>query len=409
MTLRHIHLDAISEPDLQRLIQDQVAEKRDIDYKANTYGNRDQDYGEFLADVSSFANTVGGEIVIGMTEQAGVPTGLTPLQIDADAETLRLENCVRSGLQPRIFGFAVRAVPITGGGHVFVLRIPRSYNQPHRIVRQGSGNHRFWARSSAGKYEPNVDELRALFMRAPQLADRIRDFRFDRIAKIVGGDTPVPLMGTRPLILHVAPLSAFEGAPSFRLDINQAPQHFFTAFPPIGAQVGDFRINVDGALVLSNRGADGRTHRAYVQAFHNGIVEAVDSTFVLGEGTRQNPFRLTSLRTEATIVRASYSYMQSLQARDAPPPYVLLVSLIGAKGVPYSFAMSAGTLFEDEAGNLDRDQFHFTELVIEDVPFDPYEYAKLLRPLLDQIANAAGRARTPSFDHDGRFRVRIDR
>jgi hypothetical protein len=251
MALRHIHLDAISEPDLQRLIQDQVAEKRDIDYKANTYGNRDQDYGEFLADVSSFANTGGGEIVIGMTEQAGVPTGLTPLQIDADAETLRLENCVRSGLQPRIFGFAVRAVPITGGGHVFVLRIPRSYNQPHRIVRQGSGNHRFWARSSAGKYEPNVDELRALFTRAPQLADRIRDFRFDRIAKIVGGDTPVPLMGTRPLILHVAPLSAFEGAQSFRLDINQAPQHFFTAFPPIGAQVGDFRINVDGALVLS--------------------------------------------------------------------------------------------------------------------------------------------------------------
>jgi hypothetical protein len=71
--------------------------------------------------------------------------------------------------------------------------------------------------------------------------------------------------------------------------------------------------------------------------------------------------------------------------------------------------MSASTLFEDEAGNLDRDQFHFAELVIEDVPFDPYEYAKLLRPLLDQIANAAGRPRTPSFDHDGRFRVRIDR
>jgi hypothetical protein len=175
-----------------------------------------------------------------MTEQAGVPTGFSPLQIDADAETLRLENIARSGLQPRIFGLAVRAVPIAGGGFVLVLRIPRSYNLPHRIVRQGSGNHRFWARSSAGKYEPNVDELRVLFTRAPQLADRIRDFRFDRIAKIVGGDAPVPLMGTRPLILHVAPLSAFENAQSFRLDINQAPQQLFTAFPPIGAQVGDF-------------------------------------------------------------------------------------------------------------------------------------------------------------------------
>jgi predicted HTH transcriptional regulator len=85
MTLRHIPLEAINQSDLQRLIEHQVAEKRDIDYKRDTYGNRDQDYGEFLADVSSFANTAGGEIVIGMTEQAGVPTGFSPLQIDLAA------------------------------------------------------------------------------------------------------------------------------------------------------------------------------------------------------------------------------------------------------------------------------------------------------------------------------------
>jgi hypothetical protein len=132
----------------------------------------------------------------------------------------------------------------------------------------------------------------------------------------------------------------------------------------------------------------------------------VDSTFT-GEGTAQNPYRHTSIRTESTIVRASHGYLQSLQARDAPAPYLLLVSLIGVRGVPYSFAMAAGGLFEDEAGVLDRDQFHFSELVLDDVPLDPNEYAKLLRPLLDQIANAAGRARTPSFDHEGRFRVRI--
>lgn len=407
MTLRSIPLDAIEESDLQRLIDARVEEKRDIEYKRDTYGNRDRDHGEFLADVSSFANTAGGEIVIGMAEQGGVATGFSPLQIDTNAEILRLENIARSGLQPRIFGFAARAVPMAGGGFVLVLRIPRSFNQPHRIVRQGLGNHRFWARSSAGKYEPNVDELRALFARAPQLADRIRDFRFDRIAKIMGGEAPIPLLGSRPLILHVAPLSAFEGGRSFQVDISQAPHHLFNSFQPIGAQVGDFRINVDGCLVLSNRAADGRTHRAYVQVFHNGIVEAVDSTFVMGEGTAQNPNRMTSIRTESTIVGGSHGYLQSLQARDAPAPYVLLVSLVGVKGIPYSFAMAPGALFEDEAGVLDRDQFHFSELVLDDIPLDPYEYAKLLRPLLDQIANAAGRARTPSFDNEGRFRVRI--
>ena len=404
--MRSIPLEEIGESDLQRLIHARVEEKRDIEYKRDTYGNRDQDHGEFLADVSSFANTAGGEIIIGMAEQGGVPTEFCPVQIDTNAEILRLENIARSGLQPRVFGFAARAVPMAGGGFVLVLRIPQSFNQPHRIVRQGPGNHRFWARSSAGKYEPNVDELRALFTRAPQLASRIRDFRFDRIAKIVGGEAPIPLLGSRPLILHVAPLSAFEGGRPFQIDISQAP-YLFTSFRPIGAQVGDFRINVDGCLVLSNRTADGRTHRAYVQVFRNGIVEAVDSTFVMGEGTAQNPHRLTSIRTDSTIVGGSHGYLQSLQAQGAPAPYLLLVSLVGVKGIPYSFAMARGALFEDEAGVLDRDQFHFSELVLDDVPLDPYEYAKLIRPLLDQIANAAGRARTPSFDNEGRFRVRI--
>lgn len=52
MTLRSIPLEAIGEPDLQRLIDARVSERRDIEYKRDTYGNRDQDYGEFLADVS---------------------------------------------------------------------------------------------------------------------------------------------------------------------------------------------------------------------------------------------------------------------------------------------------------------------------------------------------------------------
>lgn len=126
----------------------------------------------------------------------------------------------------------------------------------------------------------------------------------------------------------------------------------------------------------------------------------------MGDGSAQSPLRLTSLRTEATIVQSSHSHLQSLKAQGAVPPYVVLVSLVG-EGIPYSFAMGGGTMFEDEAGVLDRDQFHFFEMVIDDVPFDRYEYAELIRPLLDQTANAAGRATSPSFDHTGKFRLRV--
>jgi len=70
MTLRHIPLDAIDQSHLQRLIDEAVSEARDIDYKKETYKNADKDHAEYLADISSFANTAGGDIVIGMTEQA---------------------------------------------------------------------------------------------------------------------------------------------------------------------------------------------------------------------------------------------------------------------------------------------------------------------------------------------------
>jgi hypothetical protein len=43
------------------------------DYKRDIYGNSENDKREFLADVSSFANTIGGDIVIGIDEASGLP------------------------------------------------------------------------------------------------------------------------------------------------------------------------------------------------------------------------------------------------------------------------------------------------------------------------------------------------
>jgi hypothetical protein len=403
MTLRHLTLDQIDEGQLQRLIDGKTAEGRDVEYKRNTYGNADKDYGEYLADISSFANTIGGDIIIGMNAKAGVPKGFVPLQINPDDEILRLENVARSGLQPRIYGLAIREIPIAKGGSVLVVRIPRSYNQPHRIVRQGTGYHRFHARSSAGKYEPNVDELRLLFGRAPQLADRIRDFRFDRIAKVVAKDTPVPLSGVHALTLHVIPFSAFDTRLSLRLD----PKYrLHDEFPPIHGYASNYRINVDGLLTLPNPDRSAKEQRAYVQLFHSGIVEAVASSFLRPGRTPQDPARLPWLWTEACIVEFSHKYLRALVRAGCTPPFAVLVSLIGAKGVLYSFVVDSWS--EDEAGIFDRDQLHFQEVIIEDFQADPYEHAKRLRPLLEQIANAAGRATTPSFDASGKFRLKVD-
>jgi hypothetical protein len=406
MTLLHVPLDQIDQSQLQRLIDGRAVETRDIEYKRQSYGNADKDHGEFLADVSSFANTSGGDIVIGMTAQSGIPTGFNPIAIEtADTEILRLESIARSGLQPRVFGLDFRSVPANGGA-VIVVRVPRSYNPPHRIIRHGSGQHRFFARSSAGKYEPNVDELRSLFTRAPQLSERIRDFRFDRVAKLAAADGPVKLQGRDAIVMHVVPFSAFDTRLALPLDPESA---LYTSFPPLGsAYPQNYRINLDGLLTLSNVEERAPSQRAYTQLFHSGVVEAAAS-LLFGDGTDRNPRRASSIQTEMPIVRWSHVYLRQLIKLGCEPPFAVLVSFIGVKGAPYSFTPIAGGGFEfdHERGILDRDQFHFSEVIVENIPEEPYEYAKRLRPLFDEIANAAGRASTVSFDHQGNFRYSI--
>jgi hypothetical protein len=82
--------------------------------------------------------------------------------------------------------------------------------------------------------------------------------------------------------------------------------------------------------------------------------------------------------------------------------------MIGVKGMRYVFSSVARNVFEfdQESGILDRDQLYFSEAIIENLPSDPYDYASILRPLFDEIANAAGRHSTISFE-DGRFGYRM--
>ena len=228
MALLHILLDQIDEARLLALIAAGAAESRTIDYKRASYGNTHADYSEFLADISSFANTSGGDIVLGMDATNGIPTAITSLNVPMDPEILRLEQVARGGLQPRIANIAFHVVPIRAGGNVLIIRVPRSYSAPHRIIRQGS--NRFWARSAAGKYEPDVNELRTLFNAGPQLADRIRNFRLDRIAKIAAGEAPVQLMDRGILVLHVGAALCVRCESDTFLERNRTKLHIFRAY-----------------------------------------------------------------------------------------------------------------------------------------------------------------------------------
>lgn len=87
MPLSHKPLEAVTEGDLKLLIDGAVAEGRRIEFKRDLPGRRDDDKREFLADVTSFANAAGGDLIFGMDESGGVAASITPIaEADADAE-----------------------------------------------------------------------------------------------------------------------------------------------------------------------------------------------------------------------------------------------------------------------------------------------------------------------------------
>ena len=400
MALLHIPLTQVDERELRRLIDAKVAEARDIEYKRDTYGGGDADHAEWLADVSSFANTAGGDLIIGIKASAGVPTAFAPLTIDLDQEILRLEQIARSNLQPRIAHLDFKRVPIVAGGEALVVRIPRSFNPPHRIVRTGKGQNRFWARSSAGKYEPNVDELRALFTLAPQLMERMRDFRVERLAKIAARAVPVTLMDHACLIMHVVPFSSFDpGAlvPLAEVDRNPHP------FAPIGSSgAQNWVVNFDGVLIPSNAARTAPTQRAYMQVYRTGRLEAVISSITSRE-REGTPLRLTSIQVEGMVLMTLVRSLKGLQALGVEPPYAVMISLSGVKGIHMNVGVKANWFEDDEIGVLTEDQFHFAEVILESVPNSNQECGEMLRPFIEQLANTAGRPTSSSFGPNGEY------
>jgi hypothetical protein len=149
-----------------------------------------------------------------------------------------------------------RAVALAEGGAVIIVRVPRSYAPPHRVIYKNRS--RFWARASSGKYEPNVEELRHIFTEAPRIAERVAAFRTDRIVRITAGETPVPFGPGGKVVLHLVPVPAF--ADGRLLDVVSAvAAGTHVPLPLDGMGAGNRPgINIDGFLNYADRPAGGR-------------------------------------------------------------------------------------------------------------------------------------------------------
>lgn len=381
-------IDQVCKADIDALIEDEVREARVIDFKGERLGKSDEQKREFLGDASSFANAAGGHLVFGVEEQDGVAVAAPGITIEVDAEILRVEAMIRDGIGPRIPGVQTQAIDGFPNGHVLLIRIPKSWSSPHMITLKNSS--RFFTRNSAGKYQMDVTEIRSAFALSEALPERIRRFRDERIARIIAGETPVPLSPDAKAILHVLPLSSF----SLDSQIDPAAIYAQRGFLTPLSGGGNGRYNIDGYITIDPPGDRDPAALGYCQAYRTGAVEAVDSRLlrVRGDGKKLIP----GPAFEERFIDSTGSYLAALRELRVPTPIVVMATLSGVKG----FELGVTQIMWD-VKPIDRDH-----LLLPDVLVETYdcEVAQLLRPVFDALWNAGGHERCLSYGEDGVWR-----
>src|SRR4051794_28889835 len=127
-------LSEIDYSDIDKALEEKLPEGQTLDYKRDIYGNGNDDKKELLKDVSSFANTHGGDLIIGVDEVGGLPTAIPGVVVaDLEQEKLRLEQIIRTGIEPRI-DCTVHPVQNSTGNTVILIRVLESIIPPHRVV-----------------------------------------------------------------------------------------------------------------------------------------------------------------------------------------------------------------------------------------------------------------------------------
>jgi len=384
-------LSEISDSDIQELKDAGIEEGKTIEYKRELPGTRDEDKREFLADISSFSNTEGGDVIYGVTEERGVIAEITGLSSpDFDAEILRLENLIRDGISPRL-GTSFRAVP-SAAGKVLMIRIEKSWIGPHRVVFRG--HDKFYARTSAGKFALDVGQLRSAFLQSARSSEQISGFRIDRIIDIANDRTPVQLRKMPTVALHVVPLSALAEQPSY--DVTAFHRNPILHQPWSGSN-WDRRMTFDGALLYGNVDAE-RKVGLYTHFYRNGIVESVNTDLL---ETRQVPGQrlIPHVVFEGSVLEYLPKCFASLRQLGVRPPAVVLLTLVGVRGL----RMAMGG-FSFDLGNEIREE----NLMIPPTLVENFEApaAPILKPMFDQIWNACGLLESPNFNKQGQWSPR---
>ncbi|PHR19453.1 MAG: hypothetical protein COA41_07170 [Sphingopyxis sp.] len=314
----------ISLDDLAQLISNQVAENRTVEFKRELPKTNDNGRKEFLADVTSFANAQGGDILFGIDAPQGVAAQIQGIVVDDyDSELLRWDNILIDGVEPRLPGIKMRWVDCGDQGRVMLIRIPASTIAPHRITFKKS--HRFFGRKSNGKYEMDTHELRDAFAGSEALPKRLQALHLDAVEAANRRELPVGLGEEPRVVLSLIPVGLFRESRS--LDVT--PENALAPHKPSGYM--DAVRMIEGVLLHTNPTETGAV-RSYAMTHRQGRTDMVWTIGRIVHELGPNELKLVwPKRFEDGVLDAAISGASKLGQFAVEGPWLVFVTVTGIK------------------------------------------------------------------------------
>jgi len=123
--------DKIEYSDIESFVSQRIEESLNLDYKNIADYNKPN---ELAKDISAFANSAGGLVILGVEEDASDPTRIYPKAItwgDSSLSKETLENHLISKISYRIDGLRIVPVRKPDKSVIFLIDVPQSENPPH--------------------------------------------------------------------------------------------------------------------------------------------------------------------------------------------------------------------------------------------------------------------------------------
>lgn len=376
MSLFQIPLEEIDITSIQALIGNSVIESRFLEYKSQLNLIKLDDKKEFLADISSFANASGGDIVFGIDSKKGTPIAIKAIIIDNLDETkLKIEQILRNNIEPKI-NFRIHTINFSQG-YIIIIRVFKIFNGPAMINIDRTT--RFFSRHSSGKYQLDYNEIKQSFL---QNASYLQQFKLFLNTRIDHAFTGIEgnILQNPTLLFHLYPLGEY----SFDFKLVNSNDIMHKLCPLYGNSFND-TYNIDGLKIVHKR----MKGLSYLQIFSNGVIELLVDFYMRQETNSPNPI-IYLHTTESALIKKFEDLIYVLEKANIQPPFLLSLSILNAQ----NSVVGDGLYHLDFRMNKHQNLL-FTPIIVYSVNLP---VSKALKPIFDQLWRAYGIRESNSYD-----------